>query len=282
MKLGSFLCLTAPWATLAAQPAPEPPPSYVAAPVSLDLAPFLDAIERSAPRVPPGVETWIPLPGTALGSPAYRFNLYRDNLYFVVKDRRILMHTTVHYWMEVGLRMKGWVKGMGRCGLPPETHRRARLGVQAEVAVTPAWGLDLKIAPEEPLRMDGCQITFLGYDITDKVMAGMKDALVKATQGLEQQLRGATFLRQRAEAAWAQARQPLQVAPGVTSCSTRSASVWPHGPARTRCSPSPPKSRAGPPSPSARPPRWPPGPCPPWTPARPPSSQASGCGWGRT
>jgi hypothetical protein len=190
---------------------PEPPPSYIVAPIHVDLAPLMAAAEQNTPRVPPGVETWINLPGMAMGNPAYRFNLYRDQLYFSLNGRRLALHTVVNYWMEVGLRMKGWVKGMASCGLAPESFRRARLGINAEVGLTPDWGLDLKLAAEEPMRMDACQISVLGYDITDKVLAGMKDAMAKAAQSMEQQVKASNLLRQRAEAAWLQAQQPVEL-----------------------------------------------------------------------
>jgi hypothetical protein len=215
MRIRPALLLVLSGIGLNAQPAPEAQPSFIAAPIRVDLAPLLAAAERSTPKVPPGVDTWTALPGMALGNPAYRFNLYRDPLYFVLTGKRLAVHTTVHYWMEVGLQMKGWVKGIGACGQPPETFRRARLGLALEVALTPDWGLDLKILPEEPLRLDTCQITVLGYDITDKVLAGMKDAMFKATLAMEQQLKASDLLRQRAAAVWQQALEPVELAPGV-------------------------------------------------------------------
>ena len=195
--------------------AQTPPPSCIAAPIRVDLEPLLAAAERNTPRVPPGVETWINLPGSALSSPAYRFNLYRDPLVFSLNGKRLSMHTTVYYWMEVGMRMKGWIKGMGSCGRAPESFRRARLGLAVEVGINPDWSLDLRMIPEDPVQLDPCQVTFLGYDISGKVVAGMKDALVKATQGLEQQLKSAALLRQRAEAIWLQAQQPVELGPDL-------------------------------------------------------------------
>ena len=199
----------------AQSPGPEAAPSFIATPVRIDLGPVLAAAERNTPRVPPGVETWINLPGTALSSPAYRFNLYRDPLIFTLNGKRLVLHTTVNYWMEVGLRMKGWVKGMGACGRAPQPFRRAQLGLAAELGITPDWNLDLKITPEEPLRMDRCEVTYLGYDITDKVLAGMKDSLVKAAVSMEQQIKVSTVLKQRAQAVWLQAQQPLELRPGL-------------------------------------------------------------------
>jgi hypothetical protein len=194
---------------------PDAPPSFIAAPVRVDLAQAFAALERTAPRTPPGVETWINLPGPALGGGAYRYNLYRDPLQFGLTGNRLHLHTTVNYWLQVGVRMKGWIKGLATCGVAPEPYRRAILGLKAEVGLTPAWGLDLKITPDEPLRQDPCQVTAVGFDITDRVLAGMKDALVKATQGVEQQLRDPALLRPRVEKVWLQAQQPLEISPGV-------------------------------------------------------------------
>jgi hypothetical protein len=171
--------------------------------------------ERATPRVPPGVETWNNLGGPALGGGAYRFNLYRDPLQFTLNGNRLAVHTTVNYWLEVGVRMNGWIKGMGHCGVAPESYRRARLGLAAEVALTPDWGLDLKLTPEDPLQMDSCQVTLLGVDITGKVLAAMKDSLLKAAKSMEQQLRDSTLLRQKVAGAWLQAQQPVALSPGV-------------------------------------------------------------------
>jgi hypothetical protein len=202
--------------TLLAQPLPpESAPSFIAAPVLVDLAPIFAAAERAAPRVPPGVETWTSLPGPALGGGAYRFNLYREPLHFVMNGNRLALHATVNYWLQVGLRMQGWVQGVASCGVAPESFRRARLGLRAELGLTPDWGLDLKLTPEDPMQMNPCQVTFLGYDITDRVLAGMKDALAKAARGVEQELRDPALLRPRVENAWLEAQQPVELSPGV-------------------------------------------------------------------
>jgi len=204
--------------TLPLLPAPPPTesaPSFIAAPVVVDLAQLFAIAERTTPRVPPGVETWINLPGPALGGATYRFNLYRDPLNIALTGNKVQVSTTVNYWLQVGVRMKGWVRGVASCGVAPESFRRMRLGLQAELGLTPDWNLDLRITPQEPQRLDACQVTALGYDITDKVLAGMKDSLLKAAQGMERQLRDGTVFRQKVENAWLQAQQPMELSPGV-------------------------------------------------------------------
>jgi hypothetical protein len=191
------------------------PPSFIAAPVVVDLAQLFGAAERATPKVPPGVETWINLPGPALGGASYRYNLYRDPLDIQLSGNRLQVRTTVNYWLQVGVRMQGWIKGVASCGVAPQPFRRARLGLQAEVALKPDWSLDLRITPEDPQMVDPCQVTPLGVDITAKVLAGMKDALVKAAQGMEAQLRDSTLLREKVGNAWLLAQQPMELSPGV-------------------------------------------------------------------
>jgi len=194
---------------------PDAPPSFIAAPMVVDLAPMFATAERITPKVPPGVESWNNLPGPAIGGAAFRYNLYRDPLAIALNGNRVQVNTTVNYWMQVGLRMKGWIKGVASCGMAPESYRRARLGLQAELGLTPDFHMALKITPDEPQKLDPCQLTAVGYDITDKVLASMKDSILKAAQGMEHQLRDSPLLRQKVENAWLQAQQPVELRPGV-------------------------------------------------------------------
>jgi hypothetical protein len=194
----------------------DPGPSLITVPIRIDLAPVFATVEQTAPRVPPGVETWTPLPSPP--SAVYRFNLYRDPLFFKLRDNRIQVRTTAYYWLEVGVKAASFVKGVGSCGQGPEGFRRVMLGTKAELNLTPTWGLELKATPDDPSPLSPCEVTFLGYDITDKVVAGMKENMLKATAAMEQQVRDSAMLRQKAEAVWAQAQKPLPLAEGVWLC----------------------------------------------------------------
>jgi hypothetical protein len=218
-----FLSLLLCAALLAQEPPPISPPamaqtldlgpSIITLPIHIDLAPVFATVEQTAPRVPPGVETWTPLPATP--GAVYRFNLYRDPLVFSLRANRILVRTMAHYWLEVGVKAGSFTKGVGSCGLGKEGYRRVLLGTRAELSLTPNWGLQLKALPDDPSPTTPCEVTFLGYDITDKVVAGMKENMLKATGAMEQQVAESAMLRQKAEAVWTQAQQPIPLAEGV-------------------------------------------------------------------
>nr|WP_320134040.1 DUF4403 family protein [uncultured Holophaga sp.] len=189
------------------------PGATIPLPVRINLDPVLGSAEQRVPRVPPGIQTWTPVPGSS--TKVFRFNLYRDGLMVNLNRNQVTVRTPVHYWMEVGLQVRGLVKSLGVCGLGPDGFRQAWLGAQADFWITPQWGVDLHVSALDPLASNPCTITFLDYDITGQVLAGMKDAMTRGVQGMEQQVRGSGMLRAKAEEVWRLAQQPLEVSPGI-------------------------------------------------------------------
>lgn len=194
--------------------APESESSLLAIPIRLNLEPIFQMAERTAPVTPPGVETWTPLPD-AKGAAVFRYNLYREPMLFQLGGNRLKVLTMTNYWLELGVKAGSWIKGVGSCGQGREGFRRAMLGVQADFGLTPNWGLTLKATPLAPVAVTPCQLTAAGVDITPKVLASMRDALTRATQAMEQQAQNNALLRQKAEAVWNLARQPIQVSKGI-------------------------------------------------------------------
>jgi hypothetical protein len=193
----------------------DPGPSVLAFPIRIDLGPLFAEAEKLAPRKPPGTATWAQLAGAPQGT-SFRFDLTRDTLRFSLRENRLLLRTQASYWLDVGLWMAGsWYQTVGSCGKGEEGMRRVLLSLRSEFDLTPDWGIRLQTVAEDPLPVNPCVVTFLGYDITDKVVAGMKAELLKATQGIEQQARETAILRQQAEKVWKAAQEPLELAPGI-------------------------------------------------------------------
>lgn len=194
-------------------PAPDPGPSMIALPIRIDLGPAFRSVENAAPKIPPGNDIWTPLastPGTV-----YRYNLYRDPLMFYLNKNSILVRTTANYYLDVGLQVGRFTRSVGSCGHTKEDRRKIMLGTRAEVSVTPNWSLQLKASLEDPVPVSPCVITFLNYDITSKVVSGMKDNLLKATAAMEQMVRDSALLRQKAESLWVMASHPIPITEGV-------------------------------------------------------------------
>jgi hypothetical protein len=213
--LATWLALPLPAQAPAMAQDSDPGPSVLAFPIRIDLDAVFAEAERAAPRRAPGAEIWAQLPGAPQGT-SFRFDLTRDALQFSLKENHLALRTEASYWLEVGIRMAGsWYQAVGSCGRGEEGLRRVNLSLRSEFDLTPDWRIRLRTQAEDPLPMDPCTITFLAYDITDKVVAGMKAELVKAAQGIEQQLGEATLLRQQAQKTWQAAQESIELSPGI-------------------------------------------------------------------
>lgn len=214
-------CLALPLAAQAPVPVPamaqaDPaPPSVLAFPLRIDLAPLFAEAERTAPRRPPGVETWAPLAGAPRDT-VYRYDLTREALRFTLEGNRLALRTEARYWLEVGAHMAGrWNQAVAGCGRGKETPRRILLGLRSEFGIGPDWSIQLRTWPEDPVALDPCRVTFAGLDITSRVAAGMKAELESAASDLARKVREAAVLRQEAERVWKAAQEPLELAPGL-------------------------------------------------------------------
>lgn len=190
-------------------------PSVITMPLRIPLQPLFQEAERLAPVIPPGVNTWGPMPD---GKPGLRLRYFltREPLAIRMDGARISVHTTAHYWMEVGVHVAGsYVKSLGSCGQGKEGLRHVVLGAQTQVAFTPDWGLDIQTVVNPAVAVNTCQITFVGYDITPKVLKGMEDEMTKASAQVAQSLKTSALLRQKAEEAWRLLNQPVELAPGI-------------------------------------------------------------------
>lgn len=204
------------WGPAPAQdPAAPEAASRITLPIQVHLDPIFRDAERGAPRVPPGVETWTPLPDSPGGPLQYRFNLYRDPLDIDLQGRRLTVQATVHYWLQVGLGAGTYVKPLVSCGLGREGLRQARLGVEAEFALRPDWSLELKVRLQEPRGLNPCQVSALQYDLTPRVLAGMKDTLLRTARDIEAQVAASAMLREKAGALWRQLQEPLELSEGI-------------------------------------------------------------------
>ncbi len=191
------------------------PPSVLAFPIRIDLAAVFAEADRTAPRRPAGTGAWTRL-AEGPKDAAFRFDLVREPLRFSLRENTLLLRTEARYWLEVGAWMAGsWYQAVGSCGRGKEPLRRVLLTLRSEFGLTPDWGLHLRTWPEDPQALDPCLVTFLGYDITDRVVLGMKAEMVKALQGVERQVQESSALRQQAERIWKAAQEPIAIAPGI-------------------------------------------------------------------
>jgi Domain of unknown function (DUF4403) len=185
-------------------------PSTLALPIRVNLDALLKQVEAQAPLSPPNVETWAEIKGKP--RTYFRFNLIREPLSLRVKDSQVSLRVVANFGMDVGLRTLGnHYTVMGSCGRSPEPPRRVLLDFGTGLNILPNWGVELQKPTFEVLPLNTCQVTFLGFDITDQVVAGMKDNLASAADQLSRLVREGALARQKAKEAWDLFSQPIEL-----------------------------------------------------------------------
>ncbi|GLH74065.1 hypothetical protein GETHLI_25670 [Geothrix limicola] len=185
-------------------------PSTLSLPIRVDLAPLLKQVEAQVPLSPPNIETW----GEIKGKPRsyFRFNLIREPLSVHVKGAQVSVRVVANFGMDVGLRTLGnHYTVMGSCGRNPEPPRRVMLDLNTSIGLLPSWGVELRQTAFEVTPLNTCEVTFLGFDITDQVTAGMKENLKAGADTLARLVRENALARQKAQEAWVQFSQPIEL-----------------------------------------------------------------------
>ncbi len=212
-RLSILLLLALP---LAAQAPPLPAlveeleSSSLALPIRVDLSALMKQVEAQVPLSPPNVETWAEIKGKPRSY--FRFNLIREPLLVQMKDAQLSLRMVANFGMDVGLRTLGnRYTVMGSCGRSPEPPRRVLLELKTEIGILPGWGVALRQTAFEVTPLNTCEITFLGFDITNQVTAGMKENLATGTEALAQLVRENALARQKAQEAWNLFSHPIEL-----------------------------------------------------------------------
>lgn len=185
-------------------------PSTLSLPIRVDLGPLMKQVEAQVPLSPPNIETWAEIKGKP--RTYFRFNLIREPLSVRVKDSQVSVRLVANFGMDVGLRTIGnRYTVMGSCGRNPEPPRRVMLELKTNLGVLPGWGLDLRQTAFDVTPLNTCEVTFLGFDITDQVVAGMKENISAGADMLAKLVRENALARQKAQEAWAQFNQPIEL-----------------------------------------------------------------------
>jgi hypothetical protein len=157
---------------------PAVPTSYLDVPVRYDLGPAMRWLEREVPVHLGDLEERHPAGNN--DRLHYAYTVDRSRFKLRVNGRTAVLQAEVRY------RAKAWYNPpvlpeiSASCG-NAVTQPRARLTVETTVQLTSAWTLRprtrVMVAPLSNPDRDRCKVTFLRFDVTDKVMRAAQAAL---------------------------------------------------------------------------------------------------------
>jgi hypothetical protein len=190
---------------------PPVPTSYLDVPVRYDLAPAMKWLESEVPAALGNLEDRQQVPGKKRLHYAYAAD--RSPFRLSVNGRTATLQAEVKY------RVKAWYNPpllpeiSAKCG-GDERQPRARLTVATTVQLTSGWTLRPRtramVAPLSNPERDRCKVTFLRFDVTDKVVAAAQDALQRKLGSLDTRI-AAFDLPDESRRLWSVLGAPLKL-----------------------------------------------------------------------
>ncbi len=191
---------------------PAAPPSYASAPVRLDLRLVLREIEQTIPDhigsldnrllILKSPRTWVAL------------EVLRGPIEIDLGSSSMTLSALVAYrgrvWRKIPLTTVSASCGTG------DQAPVARIRIRTRYRVTPNWRirtqsevLGVERATAEPA--DECRVTFLGIDVTDKVLAAAREAIQKQLKLADARL-ASVDVRGALAPVWSALQQPIPIA----------------------------------------------------------------------
>lgn len=155
---------------------------------------------------------WLPIDQRILGQPmgiqvaAWR----RDPLAATISGNHVTASLRLLYRVRIGL-MSG--RQLASCGLG-EAPRELSVKLDGDLRLAPQWYVD----PDFRVTLDPgarCTVTFLHIDVTDRVVAAVREALQKEAEDARQRIREITNVRDMAANVWSSIDQPMAIGNGA-------------------------------------------------------------------
>lgn len=199
--------------------APPPlEPSSLNVPVSYDLSPIVDDLERIIPRRIGDLEARQILPSNRRIE--FAFDARRDRFRVRLDGDTARISAVIHY------RGRGWYDPPigptigASCGVrADDVPPRAIVALSAPIGITDDWRLSARsrvhrVAPLSDERRDQCRITFVSVDITDRLM----DAVAKLLRDHGPEIDAAVSnvdVRSEFEKLWRTLQTPIELTDSV-------------------------------------------------------------------
>jgi len=191
---------------------PALPPGIIVAPLTLDLAGALGALEQLVPKRFGDITKRIAIPGSRRRS--YAYEVAREPFSVSFAHDTVLLAATIHYkgraWYDppIGPDING------ECGTKGE-RPRARLVLRAVPRLSKDWQLQVRtrvaqVAPLTTTERDQCEVSFLKLDMTGKVLEVAGRALQKTLPQIDRKL-ARLDLRTPLSKLWSDLQKPIRL-----------------------------------------------------------------------
>lgn len=196
---------------------PAPPAldaSSIAAPVRIPVATLVGPLEGAVPRRFGNLEQRIAIPGKARTSIA--FQLVREPFRVSLAGDAARLEATVGYTLRAWYDPPLLPAVSASCGTKPGEMPRLRVVIEAPLRVEQDWRLSTRsrvvsVERASATDQDKCRMTFLDFDVTDRVIEGARSFLAGHTRDIDRAA-ARVDLRGRVHEWWTTVQQPIHLA----------------------------------------------------------------------
>src|SRR5436190_12125943 len=201
---------------IAAVEPPDPPLSMIQAPITVPVAALRNVADQQVPRqlhTDPYLHLIDGGPDVPHCSLGVGYDISRDPLTMSGSGATLRTGLHVRYWLDARKRLPcpGPLVS-GSCGTNGEAAREVNAGFNTRLGIGADWNAIVSTSADAPVPLNSCNVSFLGIDVTDKVMSFFGNKLNEMANRLNQQATTDLKLRDRALAAWQQLQQPIKLA----------------------------------------------------------------------
>ena len=191
---------------------PALPPGAIVAPLTLDLAGALKALEQLVPKRFGDIAKRVSLPGSRRRS--YAYEVAREPFTVSFAHDTVVLAATIHYkgraWYDppIGPDING------ACGIKGEAPR-ARLVLRILPRLSKEWQLQVRsrvaqVTPLTETERDQCEVSFLKLDMTGKVLDVAGRALQKTLPQIDRKL-ARLDVRTPLNKLWSDLQKPIRL-----------------------------------------------------------------------
>ncbi|MGQ0702659.1 MAG: DUF4403 family protein [Gemmatimonadales bacterium] len=197
-----------------AESLPPPVPGTIEAPLAVDLASALAALERIIPARLGDLEDRKTLPLRGSRQASFAFLVAREPFQVSFARDTLLFSSVIHYRGRAWLNPTIGPEISGGCGID-EDPPRARLVVRVVPRLTQDWQLQVNTRVAELAALttrarDQCQVTFLKVNVTEKVLQAAREALEKRLPEIQERI-AAVDLRSPLTDLWNELQEPIRL-----------------------------------------------------------------------
>ncbi len=214
--------IEAPFPAVDAPPVADLPTSTINVAIAMPVASVRSLVEDAVPREQGVAPFNLNLNGGAdncAKGVGIGYGVTRGPISMTARGSTITLSTELSYWARGRARPIGFlgicsppVEGSCGVGEPP---RKAAISLTTTLVVDPSWRLAASTRANPPSPGNRCTVTFLNFDVTDRVIDALDNAMRGAAKHLDGELTRVADLRSRVGHVWSALNDPAEIAPSV-------------------------------------------------------------------